>query len=206
MTREDAEKGRMSVPQSIDDIDLGAHRLHPRFGVEQGTKDDGSLKIRAVDNLSWSGVSGRKRRKLGASVNGHCRIPDALRHDHIDDLMEASTSLHDTFGEAPGLWKADIDSAFRRIPIVASMLWSAMIAFLVDGKVRPNFSFVFCVASAVAAPFVARPGMDLRAPRNAFRCQSQRLRLGTSGASHRHCGPESAQIACVSVCRRFLCA
>ena len=93
------------------------------------------MKLRSVDNMSWSALPGRKKRKLTASVNGHCRIPEELHHDHIDTLMCAATSLHDEFKEPPGLWKADIDSAFRRISVAACMLWAAAIAFMVDGQI-----------------------------------------------------------------------
>jgi len=147
LTREDAAKGRMSEPRPAADVDLGALRLHPRFGVEQGVKADGTLKLRAVDNLSWSGKQGKKRRRLEGSVNGHCRIPEVLHHDHIDVLMEAATSLQEDSKEPPGLWKADIDSAFRRIPICCYFLWAAAVAFMVDGKVPGYVVFLFLSGS-----------------------------------------------------------
>ena len=67
--------------------------LAPRFGVEQGVKPDGSVKIRAVDNFSWSHSQGRKKRKRcevkSESVNGHFAMDEPIHHDHLDDLMEA---------------------------------------------------------------------------------------------------------------------
>ena len=51
--------------------------------------------LRPIDNLSWSpeevntySTRGKKRMKE-ESVNGHCSIPEQLKHDHIDDLAEA---------------------------------------------------------------------------------------------------------------------
>ena len=35
----------------------------------------------------------------------------------------------------PWLWKLDIDSAFRRVPLAAADLWAAWTAFLLDGEV-----------------------------------------------------------------------
>ena len=38
-------------------------------------------------------------------------------------------------GELPGLWKADVDAAFRRLPIKAEHRWAASVAFRLDGEV-----------------------------------------------------------------------
>ena len=53
----------------------------------------------------------------------------------------------------PGLWKADIDSAFRRIPIAACMLWAATIAFVVDGQtwVSTHYAMPFGAKASVYA-------------------------------------------------------
>ena len=59
LTAKDARLGRMSWPVPVEEFseqDLNALLLAPRFGVEQGLKDDGSVKVRAVDNFSWSCV------------------------------------------------------------------------------------------------------------------------------------------------------
>ena len=47
----------------------------PRFGIEQGFKEDGSVKVRAVDNFSWSPApeeSSAKRSKK--TVKGVCKV------------------------------------------------------------------------------------------------------------------------------------
>ena len=54
LTLRDAKLGRMSQPVLVDSCDLHKVLLAPRFAVEQGFKKDGSIKIRAVDNFSWS--------------------------------------------------------------------------------------------------------------------------------------------------------
>jgi hypothetical protein len=129
-------------------------KLVPRFSVEQGVKPDGSVKIRAVDHFSWSApdadVVGKKRTRKevkAQSVNGHYTVTDELSHDHLDVLLEAMRLHHETFErvshsgwhaahgmflahvrcvlQAPGLWKADIDAAFRRVPLKDGHKWAA---------------------------------------------------------------------------------
>ena len=43
----------MSRPLPVEKAPLQSILLNPRFGVEQ-LKEDGSIKVRAVDHLSWS--------------------------------------------------------------------------------------------------------------------------------------------------------
>ena len=131
----------MARPVRADSIDLSAIRLVPRlvsaaslcvcthlrlgrFSVAQGVKSDGSVKIRAVDNFSWSskGTSGRKRKRAdvslflfrvaslpdcilvfqikAASINGHFDIDCNIQHDHLDDLLEAMRLHHSLIEEA----------------------------------------------------------------------------------------------------------
>ena len=76
LTLKDAALGRMTPPVHASIVDLSKVRLVPRFAVHQGTRKDGSAKIRPVDHLSWSHepVKGRKRTKAmmkEASINGH---------------------------------------------------------------------------------------------------------------------------------------
>ena len=93
-----------------------------RFSVAQGTKQDGSVKIRAVDNFSWSseGLHGHKRKRKevllvvmfvewhfiysyyqikAASVNGHYEVDCCIQHDHLDDLLEAMRLQHRLINE-----------------------------------------------------------------------------------------------------------
>ena len=48
-------------------------------------------------------------------------------------------------GVVPHLWKADIDSAFRRIPVKPDDRWLCGIAFMVGGQVRPRLISLFIV-------------------------------------------------------------
>ena len=47
-TLADAALGRMTFPTEAKDCNLKSTRVHPRFGVEQGIRPDGSMKIRHV--------------------------------------------------------------------------------------------------------------------------------------------------------------
>ncbi len=88
-----------------------------------------------------------------ASLNGHCSVLERVTHDHLDDMAAAmmkfmlivgmvwhffrQTSAHRPFlaltAQVPGLWKADIDSAFRRIPLLGDHLWAAGVTYLCGG-------------------------------------------------------------------------
>jgi len=119
LTCKDARLGRMSRPVPVEECDLSGTLLTPRFGVEQGLKPDGSVKVRAVDNLSWSHVpegSTRWRSKgqmKTGSINGHCKLEECIKHDHLDDLLRAVALFKELDSSIPALWKADIDAAFR---------------------------------------------------------------------------------------------
>jgi hypothetical protein len=68
----------------------------PRFAVDQGTRSDGTRKIRPVDHMSWSHSDQRKRsrREMKAqSINGHYEVPERVKHDHLDVLL-AVMRLH----------------------------------------------------------------------------------------------------------------
>ena len=79
---------------SVSDCDLENVRLHPRFGIEQGVKADGSVKVRPVDHYSWhAGHRRSKRRRKAASVNGHCLLTEKLSHDHVDDIVDGMAAL-----------------------------------------------------------------------------------------------------------------
>ena len=144
LTMADHTLGRMSAPVLADSLDLGSVRLVPRFGVEQGLKPDGSTKLRAVDHMSWS-PSGPQRRKRTRrqikedSINGHCDLPGRVSHDHLDCLLLLLLQVFDAIGMAPWLWKADIDAAFRRVPLAAAHRWAAVVAYLVDGRAWASF-------------------------------------------------------------------
>ena len=123
-TMAEAEMGRMSRPIVLDEGSLGGWLLHPRFAVSQ-PKPDGGVKLRAVDHLSWS-AQGRGK---AASVNGSIAPCEKLRHDTLDSLIDAVQAFARLTGEIPGLYKGDIEGAFRRIPVSADQRWTCGIAF-----------------------------------------------------------------------------
>ena len=120
-------------------------------------REDGKMKIRPVDHFSWSNVATRSRKRIKLnSVNGMTEVPEAIKHDHLDDLVASMTLLrrfvllmflspHPPIiriclcccvrltGETPALWKLDVDSAFRRIPLDVNHIWAAAVAFKYKG-------------------------------------------------------------------------
>ena len=125
LAMDDFRLGRMSEPVHANSIDWSSVRLVPRFGVEQGLKPDGSAKIRAVDHMSWSASHGQKRKRKRSqikeeSINGHCVVPEKVSHDHLDKLLLLLRLVFMLSGVVPWLWKADVDSAFRRVPLDGS--------------------------------------------------------------------------------------
>ena len=56
-------------------------------------------------------------------------------------------------GEVPSLFKADVDSAFRRIPIAPEHRWAAGVAFKVNGQVHKSehWAMPFGAVSSVFA-------------------------------------------------------
>ena len=66
-------------------------------------------------------------------MNGHYDMSCIVAHDHLDALL-ASLRMHkELIGEVPGLWKSDIDSAFRRVPVKPEHSSATGIAFLHRG-------------------------------------------------------------------------
>ena len=102
-----------------------------RFAVEQGRKPNGEVKLRAVDNMSWAFCArGRSRKRAREnSVNGFCALPEKVHHNHIDDLAAGMAKFLLLLGTLPGLFKADISAAFRRIPLKPAHRWAAGVAY-----------------------------------------------------------------------------
>ena len=90
---------------------------------------------------------------VGDSINGFTSVPEKICHDHLDDLLRVIAALMDTGSGVPSLWKADIDSAFRRIPLDPSHRWAAAVAFKHAGQawVSHHYSAPFGATSSVHA-------------------------------------------------------
>ena len=58
-----------------------------------------------------------------------------MSHDTLDVLAATMTEFVEEVGEVPGLMKADVDSAFRRIPVRADHRWACGVAFVVGWQV-----------------------------------------------------------------------
>ena len=138
---DDAALGRMTEPRPLQLAEATQYTLSPRFGVEQGgfcfvpsgtayhilracftgVKADGSIKIRPIDDM--------RRSKVNAAT---CAC-EKLKCDTIDTLME---TLRITAPAAPGeigLFKADIDSAYRRVPLARGEREFAYVIYMLDG-------------------------------------------------------------------------
>ena len=116
--KEDAQKGRMTEAVPLRELDLENILLGRRFSREQGVRADGSLKLRAIDDKTADGT------------NDCAQQEGKLRMDGLDKLVEAVRLFTRTTGKTPHLWKADVDSAFRRVPVQPGDYWAAWVAFL----------------------------------------------------------------------------
>lgn len=117
---DDAEKGRIEIPNFARDVDLSDVTLSPRFAVTQGLREDGKPKVRPVDDFTRSGC------------NAATATTEKLTYESLDLLLAVLRRLHSGTGDTLELWKADIDSAFRRIPILPEHRKLAFIAFRHD--------------------------------------------------------------------------
>ena len=104
---EEARLGRVEEPKEVNEINLHQTLITKRFGIEQGIRKDGTMKIRAIDDASASGL------------NGCCKPTEKLFCNNLDDLTETARLRHKQGETKLSFWKADIKAAFRRIPISA---------------------------------------------------------------------------------------
>ena len=120
----DAALGRMSEPASLELEDTLQYNFAPRFGVTQGTRPDGSAKVRPIDDMSAS------------AVNAATIVSEKFSYDSLDLLLHVAEDLSSgqqvctatclllailqsvaLLQEEMALFKADIDAAYRRVPI-----------------------------------------------------------------------------------------
>ena len=144
-TRADAALGRMTQPVPIESFDSQRTLLHPRFANVKH-KEEGPPKVRSVDHMSWSAFGERK----AGSVNGHTAPNEKLGHDSLDAFADLIAQFIEDVGVIPGLMKADISSAFRRIPICPEHRWAAGIAFKQGDTVWCS-QHLSCMFGAVAS-------------------------------------------------------
>ena len=101
----------MTEPQDVSSLDLDSIVLARRFSVEQGVGADGLPKIRAVDDES------------GNCVNSFCEPSEKLHHDRCDMFARLIALFAARSGVLPWIFKCDVDSAFRRIPVNPAHRW-----------------------------------------------------------------------------------
>ena len=140
-TMQDAALGRMTWPADLSQVQLEDVRISHRFGVDQGLKSDGSRKIRCVDSCTESGI------------NPCTEATEHLSTDGLDSLFQVMTWLQEEFGIIPHIFKVDVDSAFRRVPVDPAHRWAAHVAFTHEGQVwtSGHLSMPFGAASSVYA-------------------------------------------------------
>lgn len=145
----DAELSRMAHPRIIQHASDVDFLLTPRFAVVQ-PKPDGSVKTRPVDNFSWSSSGASKKKRKLASINGIASDEEPICHDTLDGLIDYMKRMWEQTGKPPGLFKVDIDAAFRRVPIRPCDRWSAGVAFKFDDciYVSQHFASPFGAASS----------------------------------------------------------
>jgi len=98
------------------EVTEGRCLLARRFGRQE------LAKVRPIDDMSASGVNGR-----------WTMPPTKLVYEGIDHLEALARLL--SVKERGGLWKADIDSAYRRVAIAKRHRPLAAFAFLCEGEV-----------------------------------------------------------------------
>ena len=139
----EAKQGLMTGLTSADTLDHEAHRFASRFGIEQGYREDGTPKVRACDNETESGC------------NGATQPTEKLRCDGVDWVCALAATLHSFGVKCMRPWKADVNKAYRRIPVHPDDHWLMWVCLLVGNKpmvarhnampfgaVGPSISFV----------------------------------------------------------------
>ena len=121
-----------------------------------GLKTDGSTKLRAIDDFTRSGI------------NARTWPSEKLQYEALDTMMEFLRQSHSTLGCNLKLWKSDIDSAYRRIPVAAESKDNAWIVF------KTARSFV--AARHYALPFGSVASVHHWDRIGRFACSSVRVR------------------------------
>ena len=121
----DSEVGRMTGLLDVESQDLGKVLLAKRFSVEQ-IRANGSTKIRAIDDETSSGA------------NSCTEGGDKIVCHNLDQLVTMTKALSFRAGgfKKLSMWKADISSAYRRVPIRCEDKWMAWIALIDQDKVK----------------------------------------------------------------------
>lgn len=96
---------------------MRAHILTCYCVLVAGVRSNGEIKLRAIDDFTRSGV------------NAHTDAAEKLRCDTLDAFFLVLKEMAQRTGDELALWKADIDSAYRRVPIRAEQHEFSAICF-----------------------------------------------------------------------------
>ena len=163
----ESELGRVTKPEPAAVAELEGAVLVPRFGVEQGLRPDGSIKVRRACGARACARRGAMRRQVRpvddcsvAGINAATQPQESMGHNTVDALCEACHTLQKApaclvaragrqsllgrasarlgrprqAGEKVAFWKADIDAAFRRIPIRPDHRHLAHVVYQLHGE------------------------------------------------------------------------
>ena len=134
----DWEKGWMSEPRELVPSDLDEVNITRRIPVREERQN--GWRTRIVDHETES------------LINEATRPADKIQHDSLDILAVIVTMLM-AAGATPALWKRDVSSAFRRVPILAGHLDLSWVAWFDAGKfwIAQHLGMPFGTVSAVYA-------------------------------------------------------
>lgn len=139
---EEAREGKIVGPlQARDAINCG-WLVSPRFAVAK-TKEDGTVKVRPVDDCTTSGLNAATQPTVKLTVDGADRLLQLARE------VDAAHKNH----EVPEFFKADIKGAYRRIPIRPDHRWAAAVCWAGEGTVHfaQHLAMPFGAVSSVHA-------------------------------------------------------
>ena len=134
----DRKLGRMTELHSIEELDLSDVLLARLFGVVQGTRADGSKKVRPCNDETANGC------------NSLCQPAEKLSNDGVDMFIEVIIALALATATVPMLWKADIDAAYRRILVRPEDRWLLWVAMKVGDKVLAAQHLATCFGSTAS--------------------------------------------------------
>ena len=119
--------------------------------VISGLRSDGSLKIRPIDDMSAS------------MVNAATCSQEKLPCDTLDMFFASMRHLEGLVRGPKKLWKADIDSAFRRIPVKVAHRQFAQIVLMLGSEVLTAQHLAMMFGSVGSVNAWHRIGCFLRA-------------------------------------------
>ena len=120
---------------------------------------------RASLACTWR-ASARRALHRRSGCNAATAATEKLQYESMDALHATLRELHEKVGCDLELWKADIDSAFRRIPLMPSHREFANIAFKHKGNVLVGKHLALPFGALSSAHHWERIGKNRRACEN----------------------------------------